>query len=202
MTSHGIPDGSRSARYILKDYVKVNNLTVSFASQDLYASSAYKSMHLLFIGDFFSHWHTYGSQSPSRFWSRIMFLCFCRENCCTPSHLLEKTKNNLNKWDTKYRNLSTLKAKKPKTKIKFIDRWHILYNIVGFADISRICTILALVEQIQAIRNPLFFFSYWNYLDLTMKKRLLSHLLRWPSFVFFLDEWCWQGFLQTVFPFL
>ena len=53
MTSHGIPDGSRSARYILKDYVKVNNLTVSFASQDLYASSAYKSMHLLFIGDFF-----------------------------------------------------------------------------------------------------------------------------------------------------
>ena len=53
MTSHGIPDGSRSARYILKDYVKVNNLTVSFASQDLYTSSAYKSMHLLFIGDFF-----------------------------------------------------------------------------------------------------------------------------------------------------
>ena len=76
MTSHGIPDGSRSARYILKDYVKVNNLTVSFASQDLYASSAYKSMHLLFIRDFFALTYIYGSQSPSRFRSKYCFYVF------------------------------------------------------------------------------------------------------------------------------
>lgn len=185
MTSHGIPDGSRSARYILKDYVKVNNLTVSFASHDLYASIAYKSMHSLFIGDFFPIDIHLRFSVTLKIPIEILFLCFCRENCCTALHLLEKTKNNLNKWDTKYRNLSTLKAKKPKTKIKFIDRWHILYNIAGFAGISRICTILALVEQIQAIRNPLFLFSYWKYLNLTIKKRLLSHLLQWPSFVFF-----------------
>ena len=157
MTSHGIPDGSRSARYILKDYVKVNNLIVSFASQDLYASSAYKSMHLLFIGDFFRIDIHLRFSVTLKIPIEILFLCFCRENCCTALHLLEKTKNNLNKWDTKYRNLSTLKAKKLTKKIKFIDRWHILYNIVGFAGISRICTILALVEQIQAISNPLFY---------------------------------------------
>ena len=157
MTSHGIPDGSRSARYILKDYVKVNNLTVSFASQDLYASSAYKSMHLLFIGDFFRIDIHLRFSVTLKIPIEILLLCFCRENCCTALHLLEKTKNNLNKWDTKYRKLSTLKAKKLTKKIKFTDRWHIVYIIVGFAGISRICTILALVEQIQAISNPLFY---------------------------------------------
>ena len=178
MTSHGIPDGSRSARYILKDYVKVNNLIVSFASQDLYASSAYKSMHLLFIRDFFSHWHTFKVLSHPQDSDRntvFMFLQGKLLYCIAPPGEDEKQFEQMG-----YKVQKLIDAEGKETNKKDKVHRQVTHSIQH-------CWLRRHQQNLyyfsprwknSSDQKSSFLFSYWNYFNLTMKKRLLSHLLQ------------------------